>query len=90
MSRIAQFWDEAIVPALVEYIRYLSTRDADTRLSPLAPRGSPAVRLPESASSELERGSVPPPLGGPLEPRRDEPPYAPITTEQTPSVKALP
>jgi cytochrome c oxidase subunit 2 len=80
----------AEVGALVEYIRYLSTRDADTRLSPLAPRGSPALRLPESAPSELERGSVPPPLGGPLEPRRDEAPYAPITTEQTPSVKALP
>ena len=54
--------------ALVEYIRYLSTRDAETRLSPLVPAGSPAVRLPESAQTELERGAVPPPFGGALDP----------------------
>jgi cytochrome c oxidase subunit 2 len=77
--------------ALVEYIRYLSTRDADTRLSPLAPAGSAPVRLPESAPTELERGAVPPPLGGVPEPRPDGPPYPPITPDPiVPSVEALP
>jgi cytochrome c oxidase subunit 2 len=81
----------AEVGALVEYIRYLSTRDAETRLSPLAPAGSPALRLPESAPTELERGTVPPPLGAVPAPRPDGPPYPPISTEPSePSVEALP
>lgn len=77
--------------ALVEYIRYLSTRPAETRLSPLAPAGSPALRLPESARLALDPGAVPPPLGGASEPRPDGPPYAPSITEpNSPSVELLP
>jgi cytochrome c oxidase subunit II len=66
--------------ALVEYIRYLSTRPAATRLSPLAPRGSPSVRLPVSApvELELERGAVPPPIGGVASPPVDGSPYPPL------------
>ncbi|HTV25118.1 MAG TPA: c-type cytochrome, partial [Polyangiaceae bacterium] len=77
--------------ALVEYIRYLSTRDAETRLSPLAPRGSPSLRLPESAASALERGEVPAPIGGGAAPRPDGPPYPPLLAEPAASsVEALP
>jgi cytochrome c oxidase subunit 2 len=77
--------------ALVEYIRYLSTRDAETRLSPLAPPDSPPVRLPESAASELERGAVPPPLGGVPNPSPGGPPYPPIISDPIhPSVETLP
>lgn len=79
--------------ALVEYIRYLSTRPAGTRLSPLAPRGSPSVQLPVSAPAalELERGTVPVPIGGGVPPRPDGPPYPPMFGEPPPSgVEALP
>jgi cytochrome c oxidase subunit 2 len=77
--------------ALVEYIRYLSTRSAETRLSPLAPRGAPSVRLPVAAAAELERGAVPPPIGGGVPPRPDGPPYPPLLGEPpASSVEALP
>jgi cytochrome c oxidase subunit II len=77
--------------ALVEYMRYLSTRDAETRLSPLVSPNTPPVRLPESAPTALQRGEVPPPLGGALAPRPDGPPYPPFTTGSIhPSVEALP
>jgi hypothetical protein len=77
--------------ALVEYIRYLSTRPAETRLSPLAPPGSPSVRLPESAPTELERGAVPSPIGGTPSPRPDGPPYPPeFDDSPAGSVEALP
>jgi cytochrome c oxidase subunit 2 len=76
--------------ALVEYIRYLSTRSPETRLSPLAPSRSAAVRLPEEAPTPLEQGSVTPPLGGVPDPRQDTPPYSPLGTEPThPSVEGL-
>jgi cytochrome c oxidase subunit 2 len=77
--------------ALVEYIRYLSTRPAATRLSPLAPRGSPSVQLPVSAPEALERGAVPAPIGGGAPPRPDGPPYPPLFGEPpASSVEALP
>ena len=77
--------------ALVEYIRYLSTRGAETRLSPLAPAGSPSVRLPETAETPLEAGSVPPPLGAVPDPRPDTPPYSPLGMEPDhPSIELSP
>lgn len=65
------------VGALVEYIRYLSTQTAEARLSPLSPRGSPVVPLPEASGQPLDEGAVPPPFGGGPEPRGDSPPYSP-------------
>jgi hypothetical protein len=65
------------VGALVEYIRYLSTQTAEARLSPLAPRGSPVISLPEVAGQPLGEDFVPPPFGGGPEPRGDGPPYSP-------------
>jgi cytochrome c oxidase subunit 2 len=64
--------------ALVEYIRYLSTRSPETRLSPLAPAGSPPISLPREAPTEIQRGTVTPPIGGVPDPRPDAPPYAPL------------
>jgi cytochrome c oxidase subunit II len=69
--------------ALVEYIRYLSTRSSQKRLSPLAPARSPSIRLPEQAATPIERGTVTPPLGGVPDPRPDTPPYSPFGTEPT-------
>lgn len=75
--------------ALVEYIRYLSTPGAETRLSPLAPPGSPPVRLPESADSELERGIVPAPLGGSLDPAPAAPAQVPFEPDPVhPNIEA--
>jgi cytochrome c oxidase subunit 2 len=71
--------------ALVEYIRYLSTRGAETRLSPLVPAGSPAIRLPETGGPPLETGSVPPPLGAAPAPGPDPLPSAPAGTEHNTS-----
>jgi cytochrome c oxidase subunit II len=76
--------------ALVEYIRYLSTRNGDTPLSPLAPTGSPAVRLPEQGDAPLERDGVIAPIGAVAAPRPDTPPYSPLGTEPTHSSEALP
>jgi cytochrome c oxidase subunit 2 len=77
--------------ALVEYIRYLSTRSAATRLSPLAPRGSPSIQLPVSAPEELDRHEVPTPIGGGAPPRPDGPPYPPLLGgPPASSVEALP
>ena len=78
----------AEVAAIVEYIRYLSTRDAETRLSPLVPRGSPAVLLPDTAPSELETGEVLTPIGGVLPPGPDGTPYPPVG--EAAGVEALP
>jgi cytochrome c oxidase subunit 2 len=64
--------------ALVEYIRYLSTRSPETRLSPLAPAGSPPISLPGEAAGELDPGTVTPPIGGIPDPRPDPPPYDPL------------
>jgi cytochrome c oxidase subunit 2 len=85
------FLSAAEVAAIVEYIRYLSTREAETRLSPLVPRGSPPVLLPETAPSELDPGELLAPIGGLLPPRPDGPPYPPMGEAQaTPGVEALP
>jgi cytochrome c oxidase subunit II len=67
--------------AIVEYIRYLSTRSAETRLSPLAPVGSAPVQLPSASSEVLDREEVPRPVGGVPQPRSDSPPYSPQGTE---------
>jgi cytochrome c oxidase subunit 2 len=77
--------------ALLEYMRYLSTADPETRLSPLAPPGSPALRLPSVAPQALERNVVPQPLRVIPEPRPDSPPYSPPGTEPShPNVERRP
>jgi cytochrome c oxidase subunit II len=77
--------------AIVEYIRYLSTRSQETRLSPMAPAGSPEVRLPTAAPQPLERDVVPRPVGGVPDPRPDTPPYSPLGTEPShPNVEGRP
>jgi hypothetical protein len=50
------------------------------------------VQLPVSAPElELERGEVPPPIGGGAPPRPDGPPYTPLLGEPPAlSVEALP
>jgi hypothetical protein len=69
------------VGALLEYMRYLSTRGPLTRLSPLAPRGSPPVLMPTQSTYPIERDVVLAPIGGGPPPRPDAPPYSPLGTE---------
>jgi cytochrome c oxidase subunit 2 len=69
------------VGALLEYMRYLSTRTPATRLSPLAPRGAPPLLIPTQSPQPLERDVVPAPFGGGPLPRPDPPPFSPLGSD---------